>query len=191
MKKPLLLIPALILIAGIAGFLSLSGGSTGNILRSSDSGNPYPFSGIAEIEEIAKGRTHTFTIHSDGKKTVLTGNFNINEEKYPGTILYDGEKSYLFRPNPDQAVVYESPGQALYGFLPPTSLESERYEVTVLEKDKEGFPLKYRVSSKETREESIVTLKNIVRSPWSLQGVAFSLPEGTAYRNAEELIAVG
>ena len=105
--------------------------------------NTNTFSASVAVTELNKDRTHEFIIFSDGERTILDGYFVIENKKYQGKILYDGNNSYLFRSDPDQAVVYSEKNQLIYGFLPVSSAlqNDSNANITILEKEKNGLPI--------------------------------------------------
>lgn len=150
------------------------------------------FSASVEVTELKKDRTHAFNLFSDGEITILDGYFFIEHKKYAGKILFDGHKSYLFRPEPNQAVAYSNKDQVIYGFLPPNIVINDAYttgiNITISESDESGFPVKYELEYGEGK--SIVSFSNIVRSNDAIKGIEFALPEDTEYIAMEEYIQV-
>lgn len=161
----------------------------------SNSNEFFPYSAFVEVTELNKNRTHTFYLFSDGERTLLNGNFSIDNKKYPGKILFDGNSSYLFRADPDQAVVYSNKNQIIYGFLlinPAMNDDSDGVNITVLEKDENNFPIKYEIEygDGEDKQKSIVSFSNIVHSNMDINEIEFSLPQDTRYIPAEGYIKV-
>lgn len=194
MKKHILLIPFLAILV-LALFIIFSDMNKGNLRTTdpADYNSFFPFSAVVEVTEINKDRTHKFHVFSDGKKTLLDGYFSIENKKYPGKILFDGNNSYLFRPNPNQAVVYSNKKQVIYGFIPVYSVIKNDYDpsinITVLEKDGHGFPIKYRIEYGEAK--SLVYFSKIVHSDKSIKEIEFALPHDTKYIAIDEYINIG
>ena len=188
MNNALFLVLVFLLVAG-AALLLQAGGPTGMLVSEGGTGQTA-YTAAVEVEEAAKQRVHAFTLYSDGRRTLLKGSFQINGQSYPGTILYDGEKSYLIRSGPDQAVVYAEPARLIYGFLPPYAAAGDP-RARVLEKSpSSGVPLKYAITEAATGTESVVTIRGIA----GLAGIAesdFSVPEGTELIEADRMLRVG
>ena len=193
MKKRILLIPAMAIFALTLFILS------GTSMNKSNSGNNdcfFPFSASVEVTESNRDRTHTFNLFSDGERTLLDGYFSIDHKRYPGKILFDGNNSYLFRPEPDQAVVYPDENQVIYGFLPVNAVINNDYssgiDITISKKDGTGFPLEYEVEywQGEEKQRSIVSYSKIVRSNDAINEIEFTLPHDTKYIPMEEYIKI-
>jgi hypothetical protein len=187
MKKHFFLL-SLIAILALTLFI-FSGMNNGN------SDDFFPFSAFVEVAELNKDRTHTFNLFSDGKRTLLNGYFSIDNKKYPGKILFDGNHSYLFRPDPDQAVVYSNKNQIIYGFLPVNPVinnDHDSVNITVLDKDEKGFPIRYEIEywDGEEKQKSIVSFSNIVSSDRAIDEIEFALPQDTRYIPVEGYIKV-
>ena len=193
MNKRILLIPAMAIFALTLFILS------GTSMNKSNSGNNdcfFPFSASVEVTESNRDRTHTFNLFSDGERTLLDGYFSIDHKRYPGKMLFDENNSYLFRPEPDQAVVYPDENQVIYGFLPGSAVINDDYNsginITVSKKDGIGFPLEYEVEywKGEEKQRSVVSYSKIVRSNNAINGIDFTLPQDTKYIPMEEYIKV-
>jgi len=155
-----------------------------------------PFSAYVEVTESNRDRTHTFNLFFDGERTLMDGYFSIDYERYPGKILFDGTNSYLFRPEPNQSVVYSNENQVIYGFLPVNVVMNDDYDsginITVSKKDKTGFPIEYEVEywQGNQKQRSIVSYSKIVRSNYAINEIDFSLPLDTKYISIGEYIKV-
>ena len=196
MKNRTLLIPVIAIFALTLFFLFGTG------MNKSNSGNTgttdcfSPFSASVGVTESNRDRTHTFNLFFDGERTLLDGYFSIDHERYPGKILFDGTNSYLFRPEPNQSVVYSNENQVIYGFLPVNVVMNDDYDssinITVSKKDKTGFPIEYEVEywQGEEKQRSVVSYSKIVRSNDAINEIDFTLPLDTKYISMGEYIKV-
>ena len=132
----------------------------------------------AKVSVMENDSTHRFTLYFAQDKTLLDGYITIDNKRYPGKILYTQTDSYLFRPNPNQAVVFPQQ-EVIYGFVPPAAALSHA-DVTIIKRAENGFPVKYSVNNR-----SIVTFSGI---SYSEPGINFSFPKDTHYFNQEEMI---
>ena len=196
MKNRTLLVPVIAIFALTLFILSGTG------MNKSNSGNTgttdcfTPFSASVGVAESNRDRTHTFDLFFDGEKTLLDGYFSIDHERYPGKMLFDGTNSYLFRPEPNQSVVYSNENQVIYGFLPVNAVINDDYDsctnTTVLKKDETGFPVEYEVEywQGDEKQRSVVSYSKIVRSNYAINEIDFTLPPDTKYISIEEYIKV-
>jgi len=196
MKNRPLLIPVIAIFA-LTLFILFGTG-----MNKSNSGNTgttdcfSPFSASVEVTESNRDRTHTFNLFSDGERTLLDGYFSIDHERYPGKILFDGTNSYLFRPEPNQSVVYSNENQVIYGFLPANVVMNDDYDsginITVSKKDGTGFPIEYEVEYwlGGEKQQSVVSYSKIVRSNYAINEVDFTLPLDTENIPMEEYIKI-
>lgn len=123
------------------------------------------------VTEVEKGRTHVFSLVSDGQMMRLDGKLSIDAKLYPGTLLYDGRESIIMRDDPDQCIAFADPAKVLFGFIPVTGLDMTSGDasnpagvnVTVLRKDAAGRAVKYQVENvvHGTMETSIVEIDGI------------------------------
>jgi len=134
-----------------------------------------------KVNEINKSRTHSFELFFDPQDniTALVGSFSIEGKLYPGRILYTKDKSILLRESPDQCVTFPK-NYGIFGFMPPHAVISVEYdpimfEITVDKKDDEGFPLKYRIFSYDTLQDSTVEITPPKFVPY--QKSRFQLPD--------------
>jgi hypothetical protein len=142
---------------------------------------------VVVVEEMEKGRTHHFNLAIEGNRVLLDGFFSIAGKDYPGRIYYDGEKSYIMRKNPDQCIVYDTPGKNFFGFVPVFAKDvvpdvnndqmtnnDQGLNVTLVENDTAGNILTYRVESDEG--SSIIEVHHFNTAQGNISST-FSLPE--------------
>ena len=193
MKKRSLLIPAMAIFALTLFILS------GTSMNKSNSGNNdcfFPFSASVEVTESNRDRTHTFNLFSDGERTLLDGYFSIDHKRYPGKILFDGTNSYLFRPEPNQSVIYSNENQVIYGFLPVNVVMNDDHDsgtnIIVSKKDGNGFPIEYEIEywNGDDKRRSVVSYSKIVCSNDAVKEVDFTLPQDTKYIPMGEYIKI-
>ena len=196
MKNRTLLIPVIAIFA-LTLFILFGTG-----MNKSNSGNTgttdcfSPLSDSVEVKDSNRDRTHTFNLFSDGERTLLDGYFSIDHERYPGKMLFDGTNSYLFRPEPNQSVIYSNENQVIYGFLPVNAAINDDYDsginITVSKNDETGFPIEYEVEYWQGNEKqrSVVSYSKIVRSNYAVNEIDFTLPLDTKYISMDEYIKV-
>jgi len=142
--------------------------------------------GEVRVTELEKNRTHVFEHRTDGIRTLLVGNFIIDGRSFPGRILYDGRYSYVFKPDPDECIVYPEPDHVIYGFLPAEFVQNQTYlddvEIDVMEHDEHGLPTKYRIDHQG--RSSVVEYLSYGTMPEN--DTWFVFPAGTKYIKEED-----
>lgn len=167
--------------------------------------------GKVMITEIEKNRTHTFEHYSDGTRTILIGNFNINGKDWPGRILYDGNNSYLYKPNPDECIKYDG-YEVIYGYLPISAVIEKSFDKSINVSDKnmdvsdesaivndesvnvivlakkDDMPIKYKIQYGEGKESIVEYENNDLLIDPSLDQDVFSLAANISCIRSEDFL---